>query len=223
MRAPWASKKKIPFIYRAINFCAWVFFKIFYRLRVYGQEHFFEGAAIIAANHISFLDPPILGISWPEEVHFLAKQSLFRIPLLGWVITKTNTHPLKGDGGDLGVFKVICQLLNEGKKVILFPEGKRSFDNVLAPIKPGISLLISKTHASIIPTYIFGTFEAWPRSHRFPKLWKKVGCVFGSPLFWKDFEHLNKKEAQTAFANKLTKAIEDLKKWYEEGAKGSPP
>lgn len=223
MKTPWASRRKIPFVYRAINFFAWLFLRIFYRLKVYGQEHFFEGAAIIAANHVSFLDPPILGVSWPEEVHFLAKQSLFTIPILGWVIAKVNTHPLKGDGGDLAVVKAICQLLNEGKKVILFPEGKRSYDNTLSPIKPGISLLLSKTHAAVIPSYVFGTFEAWPRIRVFPKLWKKVGCVFGSPLFWKDFMHLDKREAQIVFADRLTKAIEGLKDWYEKGAKGSPP
>lgn len=223
MKTPWTSKKKIPFIYRLINFFAWLFFRVFYRFRVYGQEHFFEGAAIIAANHVSFLDPPILGVSWPEEVHFLAKQSLFKIPFLSWVIVKTNTHPLKGDTRDVAVLKAILQLLNEGKKVVLFPEGKRSFDNKLSPIKPGISLLISKTHAAIIPTYIFGTFEAWPRNHSFPRIGKKVGCVFGSPLFWNDSEHLSKKEAQIAFADRLTKAIENLKDWYQKGAKGTPP
>jgi 1-acyl-sn-glycerol-3-phosphate acyltransferase len=213
----------MPIIYRMINFLAWLGFKIFFRLKIYGQEHFFEGAAIIAANHVSFLDPPILGISWPEEVHFLAKQSLFKIPFLRFFLKKTNTHPLKGDGGDVGVFKMICQLLNQGRKVVLFPEGKRSLDNTLAPIKPGISLLVSKTHASIIPAYIFGTFEAWPCNRKFPKIGKEVGCVFGSPLFWKNFELLDKKEAQTLFADRLTQAIQNLKVWHEAGAQGSPP
>jgi 1-acyl-sn-glycerol-3-phosphate acyltransferase len=223
MKTPWASRRSMPVMYRVVNFFVWLVLRVFYRLRVYGQEHFFEGAAIIAANHISFLDPPILGVSWPEEVHFLAKQSLFKIPVFGWIITKINTHPLKGDGGDLAVVKAICQLLNEGKKVVLFPEGKRSYDNQLSPIKPGISLLLSKTHAAIIPTYIFGTFEAWPRTQWLPKPWKKIGCVFGTPFSWKDFMYLEKKEAQNALAERLTKAIEGLKEWYEQGATGSPP
>jgi 1-acyl-sn-glycerol-3-phosphate acyltransferase len=223
MTIPWLNKGKTPFLYRLINCLAWCFLKLFYRIRIYGQEHFCKGAAIVAANHVSFLDPPILGIACPEEVHFLARQSLFKIPILSWLMRKANTHPLKGDGGDTAVFKMVCSMLNQGKKVVLFPEGKRSYDNVLSPIKPGISLFISKTHAAVIPAYIFGTFEAWPRVQLFPKLWKTLGCVFGSPISWGQFKHLDKKEAQEVFAQTLTEAISKLRRWYEHGAHGMPP
>lgn len=223
MQIPWTSRKRMPILYRCINCLAWLFFKVFYRVNVYGQQHFCEGAAIVAANHVSFLDPPILGITCPEEVHFLARQSLFKIPILRWFMVHANTHPLKGDGGDTAVFKTVCRLLNEGKKVVLFPEGRRSCDNVLSPIKPGISLFVAKTHAVVIPTYIFGTFEAWPRTRYFPKLWHTVGCVFGSPISWSQFDHLEKKEAQEAFAHELTEAILRLKEWHARGAEGTPP
>lgn len=223
MKAPWASHVKIPFAYRFMNFLMWFFLRVFYRFRVYGQEHQYKGAAIIAANHVSYLDPPILGVAWPEEIHYLAKDSLFNIPILGWLITKLNTHPLKGDVGDVAVFKLIVKLLREGKKVILFPEGQRSFDDIMTPIKPGISLLAFKTDAAIIPTYVFGTFEAWPRKRKFPKFFKEIGCVFGSPLIWENVEHLDRKEAQVVFAAQVKDAIEELKKWHEAGAHGTPP
>ncbi|MEI8300121.1 MAG: lysophospholipid acyltransferase family protein, partial [Chlamydiota bacterium] len=141
----------------------------------------------------------------------------------GGIITKLNTHPLKGDVGDVAVFKLIVRLLREGKKVILFPEGQRSFDDIMTPIKPGISLLAFKADAAIIPAYIFGTFEAWPRKRRFPKIGKKIGCVFGSPLIWENVHHLDRKEAQVVFASQIKEAIEGLKKWYEAGAHGVPP
>lgn len=190
---------------------------------MYGQENPYKGAAIIAANHTSYLDPPVLALAWPEEVHFLAKESLFRVPILGWFIRKVNAHPLSGSSTDIAVIKLTCKLLSEGKKVVLFPEGKRSCDNTLAPIKPGMGLFVSKTNAAIIPTYIFGTFEALPTKRKFPILWKKIGCVFGTPIHWSNFEHLEKKEAQVALSNALTKAILDLRAWYEAGAKGTPP
>lgn len=217
------SSEKLAFSYRVIHFFFFYLMKIFYRLEVYGQEHVFKGAGIIAANHVSFLDPPVLGVLWPQEVHFLARQSLFKVPLLGWFIKKINSHPLKGNGGDVAVFKIVLQLLDEGKKVILFPEGQRSYDNKLCPIKPGLSLLISKTNAQVIPTYIFGTFEAWPRTKKYPKIGRKIGCVFGSPFGWSEFAHLEKKQAQEAFAKKITHSLESLKHWYESGAKGTPP
>jgi len=223
MQVPWAHCRNMKWMYRALNFLSWGVFMLFYRVKVYGQEHISPGAAVIAANHVSFLDPPVIGITCPQEVHFLARQSLFRIPLLRWFMRHTNTHPLKGDGGDTAVFKTVCKLLQEGHKVVLFPEGKRSYDNTLAPIKPGISLFVAKTHAAVIPTYVFGTFAAWPRARALPKIWKTIGCVFGSPILWEQFEHLEKKEAQEVFAKTLTEAILRLKTWYEQGAYGTPP
>lgn len=223
IQAAWSSKEKIPFFYRIMNCFAWMFFKCFFPFRIYGQKHIQHGACVIAANHVSFLDPPLLGIACPEEVHYLAKDALFKIPLFGFLIRKMNSHPLKGGAGDVGVFKVALRLLEEGKKVILFPEGQRSFDNRLCPIKPGLSLLVSKTDAYVIPAYIFGTYKAWPRSHLLPRPFSKIGCVFGSALDWRAFSHLEKKQAQQQFALKLKESIENLKIWYENGAQGSPP
>ncbi|MBI3236946.1 MAG: 1-acyl-sn-glycerol-3-phosphate acyltransferase [Chlamydiales bacterium] len=120
MRPAWSQNKPLSILYRVILFLTWCFFKIFYRHRVYGMEHFYEEAAILAANHVSFYDPPILAISWPQEVHFLAREGLFKNPLFGGLIRKLNAHPVSGDAGDVAVFKTVCQLLNEGKKIILF-------------------------------------------------------------------------------------------------------
>lgn len=223
IRQAWRSQETMPWFYRSMNFFSWYLFKLLFPFKIYGQENIQEGAAIIAANHVSYLDPPLLGISSPKQVHYLAKDSLFRIPVFGFLIRKMNAHPLRGDAGDVGVFKEALKLLMEGKKVVLFPEGKRSFDNQLLPIKPGISLLISKTGARVVPTYIFGTFQAWPRQHCFPSFRKKIGCVFGSGFTWNEFAHLEKKQAQKMFAEKLTNAILDLKHWYENGAKGPLP
>lgn len=223
MKFCWNSRNPMPFVYRLGNFIAWLALRSMYRIRVYGQDHFYNKAAIIAANHVSFLDPPILGICSPEEVHYLARQSLFKVPVFGKIISKINAHPLKGDVGDVGVIKTICHLLEQGKKIILFPEGSRSYDNKFAPVKPGMSLLVSRTNTAVIPAYVFGTFEAWPRKNVFPRPWKTIGCVFGTPILWETFSHLGKKEAQLAFAQSVTEAIEGLRKWYERGAKGSPP
>lgn len=124
MRYCFRAKTKVDLFYRIMNFISWVLFKLFYRVKIYGQDHFAKGAAIIAANHASFLDPPLLGLASPEEVHYLAKQSLFRIPVFGFIIKKINSHPLKGDVGDVAVFKTILTLLQEGKKLFYFLRDK---------------------------------------------------------------------------------------------------
>jgi len=210
-------------LYPFILSLAKTYYKLCLRHKVYGQEHFYKGGAILAANHTSFLDPPIVAISWPEEVHFLARESLFKYFGFGSFISALNAHPVSGEVSDIAIFKTICGLLKEGKKVVLFPEGTRSLNNVLGEIKPGIALLIMRTKTAIVPIYIHGAYESWGRARRFPKLLGRTACVFGSAIKADEFVHLEKREAQLAIAHRLTQSIQDLKAWYLEGCKGSPP
>lgn len=210
-------------LYRSILSLAKLFFKLLYRHKVYGLENFGHGGAIIAANHASFFDPPIGAISSPEEVHFLARESLFKTPGFGALIRALNSHPVRGDAGDVGVFKLICSLLSEGKKVLLFPEGTREQSDKLEEIKPGMALLISRTGAFVQPLYIHGTFNIWSRFRKFPKLWGKTASVFGSPIRYDSFSHLPKREAHEAFSQELARSLNALRAWYEAGAQGSPP
>ncbi len=218
----WKSPSKMPPLYRFIIFLAWLFFKLFQRHKVYGLEHFVKRAAIIAPNHTSYLDPPITAISWPLEVHFLGKKELFKNALFGRFISAVNCHPVSGDVGDVSVFKTIIGLLKEGKQLILFPEGGRT-NGELGEIKPGIGMFVMRTKGAIIPTYIHGAHEVWGRDRKFPKFFGKTACVFGTPIIWESFSHLDKKKAQVEIAECLSKALRDLKSWYESGADGIPP
>ena len=217
------KKHKGNLLYRFTIAVVKGFFKLFYHHKVYGTEHFYEGGALITSNHASFYDPPLLASSWPEEVHFLARGTLFNIPLLGKFISAVNTHPVKGTAKDIGTFRTICTLLKEEKKVILFPEGRRSDCNQLAPFKPGISFLMLRMHKAIIPSYLVGTYDIWNRKRKFPKLWGRTYCIFGTPLLYDEFSNMGKKEAEKAIAQRLHAKILALKIWFEEGAQGSPP
>ena len=217
------KKHKGNLLYRFVICSVKCFFKLFYRHKVYGREHFYEKGALITSNHTSFYDPPLLAISWPEEVHFLARETLFNIPIFGRFITAVNSHPVKGTAKDIGTFRTICQLLNEDKKVLLFPEGHRTHVNELAPFKPGISFLMLRTHKAIIPSYLHGPYDIWNRKRKFPKLWGRTYCIFGSPLLYEEFSNMGKKEAEAAIVNRLHTKILTLKTWFEEGAQGSPP
>ncbi|MGE0198495.1 MAG: lysophospholipid acyltransferase family protein [Simkaniaceae bacterium] len=197
-------------------------FKVFYRLKVYGKNHYLSGSAIIAPNHVSFLDPPIIAISCPGEIHFLARQTLFK-SFFGKAISALNTHPVQKEATNLKVMKLVHQLLKAGHKVLLFPEGTRSRDNQLQEIKPGIGMLISKSECAIIPTYIHGTYEIWSRNRKLPKFFGKTAVVFGTPILWEDYADMDKKEAQELIAQRLSHSLKELRKWYEEGAHGIPP
>lgn len=207
------------FIYSLARF----FFKTFYGLKIYGLEHFKKGSGIIAANHVSNFDPPVLSISCPEEVHFLGKESLFRIPGLSWVIKKLNTHPIAGAAADLATLKKMVQILNQGHKLIVFPEGSRSFDGALQPHERGVAFLAQSAKCPIFPAYLKGTFEAWPRQKKIPKLFGEITCVFGSPIYPHEYEGVSKKEAQEQIRKRCECAIEGLKNWVDQGAIGTPP
>lgn len=219
---PWLRAKKMGAFYRFMLIVAWLPLKVFYRHKVYGLQHYIKRAAIIAPNHTSFLDPPLTAISWPQEVHFLARESLFKPFLFGSLIRSLNSHPVSGDAGDVSVFRMILQVLKEGKQIILFPEGART-DGELGEIKGGIGMLLMRSKAAIIPTYIHGTREIWGRDRKFPKIFGKTACVFGTPILWESFSHLDKKEGQAQIAQTLSKSITDLKNWYDAGAEGTPP
>lgn len=196
--------------YKFIHTFAGLLFKILYRHRAFGIENLIEGPAIIAPNHISFLDPPLVGVSCPEPVAFLAKDTLFKKPLLGSMIRNLNAYPVSGKIKDVSSIKVILGILKEQKKVIIFPEGIRTHDGKLSSIKPGICMLAIRANVPIIPVHIKGTFEIWPRHRSFPKLWGKTQCVFGDPIFPSSYSGLEKKEAQEKMALEIKKRISSL-------------
>lgn len=210
-------------IYLCARSLAKLIFLTAYGLKVYGLEHFFRGAAIIAPNHTSYYDPPLIGAAWPEETFFLARKSLFNKFFLGFLIRNLNAYPVTGTAGDLSSIKLICNLLKEDKKVVIFPEGIRSFNGQMTTIKSGIGMLAMKCECPIIPVYIDGCYEAWNRSRRFPRMWGNIACVFGSPISSTRFLQLDKKTAQEEMAKEVKRSIEALKTWYKNGAKGTPP
>jgi cytidylate kinase len=209
-------------LYRMVLCVATGILRLLYRHEVFGLEHYVKRAAIIAPNHTSFWDPPLVAVSWPEEVHFLARESLFRNRLFGGFIRKLNTHPVSGDVGDITIFKTIIELLKGGKQLILFPEGERT-QGELGDIKPGTGMLSMRTGAAVIPTYIDGASKIWGKKRKFPKLFGKTAVVFGKPILAESFVYLSKKEAHLAISNQLRTSILNLKQWYEKGAEGIPP
>lgn len=220
------SKRRFPAMkwsYALVYHLARLYFRLFFRLKVYGLSHFRPGAGLIAANHASFFDPPVLSISCPEEVHFLARDTLFHVPLLGSLIQKLNAHPVAHHVSDFQILREMIRLLGEGRKLILFPEGGRTPDGALQPFERGLAFLATKAGCPVFPAYLQGTFAAWPRTRKWPKMCGKIACVFGSPIEWEDFEGLPKKEAEAQLLKRVETAVKDLKAWLDQGAEGEPP
>lgn len=210
-------------IYRFCKFCIWLLALVFYRHKVYGKERIVEGGGIVASNHCSFLDPPLIGISYPGKIHYLARDTLYNFRPFGWLLAQLNTHPVHRGGGNLQTLKMAMDFVQNGKKVLIFPEGKRSSDGQIKPGQLGIGMLVQRTQCRIFPVYIHGTFEIWNNQQKFPKITGHTATVFGTPIDYSPLENQDKKEAQARIVNEIMDKITELRDWYLAGAVGSPP
>jgi 1-acyl-sn-glycerol-3-phosphate acyltransferase len=209
--------------YKIIHGLARFLFQKLYRHEVYGIERLPIGGAIIAPNHNSWMDPPLVLASVKEELAFLAWSGLFKKASLKFLLKKTNAYPISDNLKNVKSFKLISQLIKENHKVVVFPEGGISEDGNLQSIKTGVTLLMTLAECSIVPVYIAGSFEAWPGRRKLPRIKGKTACVFGNPIPWERFSSLDKKEAQEALSKTIERSIEELRQWYKEGAQGTPP
>lgn len=136
------------------------------RLRVVGKENIpKEGGLIVAVNHISYLDPPLVGVAlWPQrKLHYIAKTELFKIPILGFILRLVNAFPVKRGKPDRVALKRAIELLERGEAVCIFPEGTRSRDGRLQKPELGISLLVLRSGAPVLPVAVINTDKALPR------------------------------------------------------------
>src|SRR5262249_32636808 len=145
-----------------------------------------KGPVILASNHASYLDPPLVGAGVKRGINYLARDTLFRFPIVGWVLTKWNSVPVDREGGGAKGLKAILDRLLAGGAIILFPEGTRTRDGRLQPARSGIGLTVIKSNAPVVPVRVFGTYEAFGRQMKFPKP-RQVIVKYGKPM---DFEKL---------------------------------
>lgn len=138
-------------------------------LRFSGRSNVPEtGGALLVSNHLSHLDVFVLGIPLHRPLNYVARSTLF-VPLLGTFIRSVGGFPIQRDGMGAQGLKETLRRLRNGGIVVLFPEGTRTRDGSLGELKSGISVLAQRAKVPIIPTAIAGTFEAWPRSRKFPR------------------------------------------------------
>lgn len=175
-----------------------VFFRLFCRADWHGRENVPDhGGLVLASNHASFFDPPLIGCSLPREVCYLARETLFK-GVLGKVITALNSIPVDRDGAGAKGLKLILAELLRGRAILLFPEGTRTGDGNLLPAQPGIGLTILKSEAPVVPVYIQGSFNSWSRNQKIPRP-AKVDVHFGQPI---DFSNLREEFANAERSRK---------------------
>jgi 1-acyl-sn-glycerol-3-phosphate acyltransferase len=138
--------------------------KTFFSYRVIGAENLIEeGPCIIAANHCSYLDPPLVGVAFRRGIHYLARKTLLDWPVLGPIFPQLNVIPVDQKNADRSALMGAIRVVREGGAVLIFPEGTRSPDGKLQAGQPGIGMIAAKTGAPVLPARITGSFEAFPR------------------------------------------------------------
>ena len=153
--------------YYAIRGLTRVFAGHYLSLKVTGAGHVpSKGAFILAANHSSYLDAPLLSAAVPRAVRFIMRDKLLEFPLLGFVLKHAGAIPIKRRGMDLGAMKKALLTLKKGGVIGIFPEGTRSKNRQLKKAKSGIGALAAKAGVPVLPVYIDGAFDAMPRRVR---------------------------------------------------------
>src|SRR5260221_9185635 len=204
-----------------VYFLGWVvwrcIFLTYFRRRVFHAERVpRQGPVILAANHASFLDPPLVGTALPRPINYLARESLFRFPIMRTILHWWQVVPVDRDGGGAKGLKAILNRLLDGGAIILFPEGTRTHDGKLQPARAGIGLAVIKSTAPVVPVRVFGSYRAYGRHLRFPRP-RQLSVMFGQPMSFellraeaKSCSRTRLKEIYQQVADEIMEAIAKL-------------
>lgn len=174
------------FFYRFIRAVLYIVYRLLFRFRYFGSEKVPQQkdprGVILAPNHASYLDPPLLGISLKRRVTYLAKQYLFEHGFVGWVLRNIGCYPIKSESAsDFRSIRDLIRILKQGACVVVFPEGTRSEDGNLKDPEGGIGFLAVKSGAWVVPVYIKGSYEAFPKGAKKPRP-AKIEVHYGEPF-----------------------------------------
>ncbi len=177
------SDKPRYYVYWIVRAIVLFLFKIWFRVQAVHPERIPRaGGCLIASNHASYLDPPLVGTTVKKRVvHFMARDTLFRFPLMRWFYENIGTISIDRTRGDLSALKRAIQVMKAGHVVCLFPEGTRTLDGRLQEPKAGVGFLIAKAGVPVIPVYIQGSYQAYPKGASWMKP-VKIRVIYGEPV-----------------------------------------
>lgn len=187
-------ERLVGLIYRIAITAVRFFLNIRFKMKVTGLENIPEGATILAMNHTSNFDAPMVGVYTPRKMFIMGKEELFRNKFFGSLITELGCFPIKRGQADIKSLKHTLKLLKDGNIFSIFIEGTRSKSGEMQEAKKGIGFIVAKSKAPVVPTYIYGTREGW---------FKPAGIIFGEPLTFE--EGLDHEEIANLIAGEIRK------------------
>lgn len=196
-------------LYKIFRLLFAMIIKIFGRYQVSGLQNLPDsGPALVVSNHISNWDPLVVGVVMPRQINFVAKEVLFKIPLVGFLMRAWGAVPISRERGNREALTKSMELLKDGRVVGIFIEGKRNLgnpDKMLDP-QPGAAMLALKSGVPVVPVALTNT-------NRIFRSFKKVKVMIGEPMLFNsstELEGLEKKEQYHQISRKITEAIEGL-------------
>jgi 1-acyl-sn-glycerol-3-phosphate acyltransferase len=202
----------MEFAYGFFHYGMGVLCEINFRIAVSGGEHLpRRGGFIVAANHASLLDPPIVGAQLPRQTAAFARKTLWKRGIASWWLDAVRVIPVDRDGGsDVGAIRRVLQVLKKDNGIILFPEGTRTLTGQLQRAKAGVGLMACRTGVPVVPARIFGSFEACGRNGPL-RLGTPVTVVFGRPMLAGDYDDQSEgKERYQHASERIMSAIAAL-------------
>jgi len=172
-------------------------------------ENLPEGLLIVS-NHVSFLDPPFIGSAFREPIYYFARKTLFDHPVANFLFTRVNAIPVNQDKPELSALKLVINLLKDGERVLIFPEGERTLDGkLMTEGEPGVGMIVCKANVPVLPVRLFGPEKALPRGSKKLKRHPATLAV-GEMIALDDLvndETLSSKDRYQAIANRIMAAI----------------
>jgi len=174
--------KETPLWYYFLWGLALIIFKVSFRIKIRGKGNIpSKGPVVLASNHLSYLDPIVLGLVTPRRMNFMAKEELFKNSLFRLLITQLGAFPLKRERWDRSAYHRALAVLKGGGVLILFPEGTRSRDGKLGHLREGAVRIALRAGVPLVPVVIGGTDKIIPRGKRIIRL-GKIKVQVGKPL-----------------------------------------
>lgn len=177
-----ASPNRRNWVWFSFQMLMQVVFTTWLRYRARGTEQVPEtGGALLVVNHQSFLDPLLVGLPLQRPVSYLARDSLFRVPMLGWILRHTYVQAINREAASTAVLRETVRRMEAGYLCGIFPEGTRSMDGSVGAFKPGFVALVRRAAVPVIPVGVAGAHAAMARGRWFLRP-RRVCVVFGEPL-----------------------------------------
>ncbi len=191
---------------------------LLYRIKVYGKDNIpRDGAVLVLSNHQSLFDPMLCQGWLRRPFYYVPRDTLF-VGFWGWMIDSFYTIPINQEQVSLKSMKAIIEVLKRGHIVCLYPEGSRTFNGKIDEIKPGFSLLVRRSKATIVPMVIDGIFDRWPRTQKYPGLGGRVGVIYGKPIAAGRIKELGEEKFIAEFNTAMQTLHNDLRQKM-----GKPP